>query len=333
VKRWTNQILFALLGIAFTTGWLAFFYDSAPSRWSLIVHATSGYAIVALTPWKSVIARRGIRRRRPGWWLSLALTVSVITSILAGIVHSTGLLLAVGDVSAMEVHVGAALVAVPLAVWHLAARWIPVRAVDLSRRNLLRTGAVMAAAAATYASTEGLMRLLPLPGAQRRLTGSYELGSLQADALPVTQWLFDSVPVVDSGTWRLELRAGGLRRWTYAELLAFDDRLRATLDCTGGFYSVQDWSGVWLSRLLPSGVSGSSMHVRSITGYDRRFPLREASQLLLATRLGGVPLQPGHGFPVRVIAPGRRGYWWVKWVTAITVDDLPAWWQLPFPVQ
>ena len=177
------------------------------------------------------------------------------------------------------------------------------------------------------------MRLLPLPGAQRRLTGSYELGSLQADALPVTQWLFDSVPVVDSGTWRLELRAGGLRRWTYAELLAFDDRLRATLDCTGGFYSVQDWSGVWLSRLLPSGVSGSSMHVRSITGYDRRFPLREASQLLLATRLGGVPLQPGHGFPVRVIAPGRRGYWWVKWVTAITVDDLPAWWQLPFPVQ
>ena len=96
---------------------------------------------------------------------------------------------------------------------------------------------------------------------------------------------------------------------------------------------MQDWSGVWLSRLLPSGVSGSSMHVRSITGYDRRFPLREASQLLLATRLGGVPLQPGHGFPVRVIAPGRRGYWWVKWVTAITVDDLPAWWQLPFPVQ
>jgi hypothetical protein len=56
-KRWTNQVLFAVLGIAFTTGWLAFFYDSAPSRWSLILHASSGYAILALTPWKSVMRR------------------------------------------------------------------------------------------------------------------------------------------------------------------------------------------------------------------------------------------------------------------------------------
>ena len=66
MKRWTNLALFVLLGVAFVTGWVAFFYALAPSRWSLIVHATSGYAIVALTPWKSVIAVRGVQRRRPG---------------------------------------------------------------------------------------------------------------------------------------------------------------------------------------------------------------------------------------------------------------------------
>jgi len=142
-----------------------------------------------------------------------------------------------------------------------------------------------------------------------------------------------------------------VREWTYGELLAFDDRVQATLDCTGGFYSTQDWSGVWLSRLLspsplageagssPSPLAGEgrgggfSIHVRSLTGYDRRFDLGEASRLLIATNLGGMPLDPGHGFPVRIVAPDRRGYWWVKWVTAITIDELPSWLQLPFPIQ
>src|SRR5207253_10997108 len=94
MKRWTNLALFVLLGLAFTSGWVAFFYGTAPSRASLILHAASGYAIVALTPWKAVIAARGIQRRRPGWWASLLFTGLVIASIGAGIMHSTGLLLA-----------------------------------------------------------------------------------------------------------------------------------------------------------------------------------------------------------------------------------------------
>lgn len=334
MKRWTNLALFVLLGLAFITGWVAFFYSTAPSRASLIVHAVSGYAIVALTPWKAVIAAHGIQRRRPGWWASLVFTLLVVVSVLAGILHSTGLLVAAGPFSAMEVHVGAALAAIPFVVWHVIARRIPVRAVDLSRRSLLRAGTLAASAGLAYSAGEVAVRLLSLPGSTRRLTGSYEYGSLQPSLLPVTQWLFDSVPFVDPAAWRLTVRAGqGVREWTYAELLAFDDRLRATLDCTGGFYSTQDWSGVWLSRLLPGGEGEGSLRVRSCTGYDRRFAVEEAERLLIATRLGGMPLDPGHGFPVRIVAPDRRGYWWVKWVTAITIDELPSWWQLPFPLQ
>jgi DMSO/TMAO reductase YedYZ molybdopterin-dependent catalytic subunit len=343
MKRWINLALFGLLGLAFITGWVAFFYGTAPSRWSLIVHASSGYAIVALTPWKAVIAAHGIQRRRPGWWGSLIFTGLVIASVAAGILHSTGLLVSVGAISAMEVHVGAALVAIPFVAWHVVARRIPIRAVDLSRRSLLRAGALLTGAGLSYAAGEGVVRLLTLPGSTRRFTGSYEYGSLQPTQLPVTQWIADPVPAIDPKTWRLTIRAGaGIRDWTYDELLAFDDGVRATLDCTGGFYSTQDWSGVWLRRLLNSSPSplagegrggGSSLHVRSSTGYDRRFALRDAGRLLIATRLGGMPLDPGHGFPVRLVAPDRRGYWWVKWVTGITVDALPSWWQLPFPIQ
>ena len=334
MKRWTNLALFVLLGLAFTTGWVAFFYSTAPSRVSLVVHAVSGYAIVALTPWKAVIAAHGIRRRRPGWWASLVFTGLVITSVLAGISHSTGVLLWIGPFSAMEIHVGAALAAIPFVGWHVIARRIPMRAVDLSRRSLLRAGTLAASAGLTYGAGELVVRLLSLPGSTRRFTGSYEYGSLQPAQLPVTQWLFDAVPSIDPSAWRLTVRVGNaMRQWTYPELLAFDDRVQATLDCTGGFYSTQDWSGAWLGRLLPAQTVHGSIHAVSLTGCDRRFAIEEAGRLLIATRLGGMALDPGHGFPVRIVAPDRRGYWWVKWVSSITIDDLPAWWQLPFPVQ
>jgi DMSO/TMAO reductase YedYZ molybdopterin-dependent catalytic subunit len=337
MKRWTNLALFVLLGLAFVSGWVALFYDTAPSRASLILHAVSGYAIVALTPWKAVIAAHGIERRRPGWWASLLFTGLVIVSIGAGVLHSTGLLLGVGAISAMEVHIGAALAAVPFVIWHVITRRIPVRAVDLSRRSLLRAGAVLAGAGLVYGAGEATVRLLRLPGSLRRFTGSYESGSLQAAQLPVTQWLFDAVPAIDPATWRLAVQSGEtIREWTYDELLRFDDRVQATLDCTGGFYSTQDWSGVWLSRLLdiaPSSGAGRSLHVRSSTGYDRRFAAGDANRLLIATRLSGMPLDPGHGFPARLVAPDLRGYWWVKWLSTITLDDLPSWWQLPFPAQ
>ena len=138
MKRWTNLALFVAMALAFLTGWLAFFYAGAPSRGSLILHAISGYAIIALTPWKSVIAAHGLRRRGAGWWASLVLTGLVVISVLAGLLHSSGLLIAYGPFSAMEVHVGAALIALPFAIWHVVARRIPARAVDFSRRSLLR---------------------------------------------------------------------------------------------------------------------------------------------------------------------------------------------------
>jgi DMSO/TMAO reductase YedYZ molybdopterin-dependent catalytic subunit len=52
----------------------------------------------------------------------------------------------------------------------------------------------------------------------------------------------------------------------------------------------------------------------------------------VATRVGGAPLSVGHGFPARLVAPGRRGFWWVKWVDRIELRSTPWWWQPPFPV-
>jgi len=332
--RRTNLGLLVLLAVAFATGWLGFAYGTAPARWTLVVHAVGGFAIMALLPWKSIVARRGFRRRRPGRWASILLAVLVLASLAGGLLHSTGLLRWWGPYTAMELHVGAAIAAVPFAVWHLAARPIRPRAFDLNRRNLLRGGAVVSAAAAGYALSELAVRVTRLPGAGRRFTGSYEVGSFDPELMPVSSWMFDAVPQIDPEPWRLRLITPlGIRDLTYAALQEFDDRLRCALDCTGGFWSEQDWSGVFVSRLLPTLSTASSIRVLSHTGYDRRFAVDHLPQLLLATRMGGRPLSADHGAPVRLVAPGRRGFWWVKWVSVIELDTLPYWWQPPFPLQ
>jgi hypothetical protein len=325
----TNLALVALLAVAFFTGWVAFAYATAPARWALTVHAAGGFAILALLPWKSMIARRGLGRPRPGRWASILFGALVLVSLVAGLMHSTGLLVYIGPLTAMDFHVGAAIAAVPLAIWHVVARRVRVRPTDLSRRSVLRGGAVVAGAAFAYGASEVVVRAAGMPGAARRFTGSYEAGSFVPAAMPVSSWMFDAIPRIDRSAWRLT--AGG-HTWSYDELAAIDDRLTATLDCTGGFYSTQEWAGARLDRLIGK-ADGSSIRVVSATGYDRRFPVDRAGSMLLATRIGGQELDPGHGFPARLIVPDARGFHWVKWVSAIEVDDLPHWWQSPFPLQ
>jgi hypothetical protein len=331
--RRTNLALLMLLAVALGTGALAY---GIGSRWAspvVIAHGVAGLGIILLAPWKSVVARRGLRRRRPGNWASVALAALVALAVAFGVLHASGAAVEVGPVTAMQLHVGCALLSIPLALWHVVARRVRVRPTDLSRRSLLRAGALLGGAGVVYAATEGLARVASLPGADRRFTGSHERGSFRPREMPITQWLNDPVPLVETPSWRLVVRTGNAERaWTWEELDGFGDRVRATIDCTGGWYAVQDWAGVRLSRLVPDPGEARSVVVRSVTGYPRRFPVGDLHRILVATRAGGRPLDPGHGFPARIVAPGRRGFWWVKWIESIDVSDAPWWWQWPFPL-
>jgi DMSO/TMAO reductase YedYZ molybdopterin-dependent catalytic subunit len=79
-------------------------------------------------------------------------------------------------------------------------------------------------------------------------------------------------------------------------------------------------------------ATGRSIRVGSATGYHRLFAVDAVDDMYLAVGYGGDPLHDGHGAPVRLIAPGRRGYWWVKWVTSVEPDDRPSWLQSPLPL-
>jgi hypothetical protein len=330
--RRTNLALLAAIAAAFATGVLAFGLGTPRGRVAVVAHGVAGLVLVLLAPWKSLIVRRSLARRRHGTGGSLLFLALVLVALAAGILHSTGLARTLGPLTAMQVHVGAALACVPLALSHVAARRVRVHSTDVARRQLLKAGAVVGASGVVYGALEVGVRVLSLPGASRRATGSYETGSLQPARMPVTQWLNDRVPDIDRGAWRLRVETALERRvLAYDDLSAYRHRRRAVVDCTGGWWAEQDWEGVWLATLLGP-VEGRSINVSSVTGYGRRFPLGDASSLLLATRVGGAPLSAGHGAPLRLVAPGRRGFWWVKWVSAIAVDDRPWWWQSPFPL-
>ncbi len=331
--RGTNLALLALVPLALATGVLAFAVGSGWARWVVVAHGVAGFAILGLSPWKSVVIHRGVRRRRPGRSASMALTGLVAVATATGILHSTGLAVSVAGITLMQVHVASALCSLPFAAWHVMARRVRPRITDLSRRTFLRSGIVVGGAALGYGGVQGLLRLTGLPGGDRRFTGSYEAGSFDPDSMPVTEWLDDSVPAVDPESWALRVEAGAMGgTYRYSGLSAFDDRVRAVIDCTGGWFAEQEWEGVRLDRLLPGWEQARSIEVHSVTGYSRRFPAADAPSLLLALRAGRRPLAAGHGFPARVVAPGRRGFWWVKWVDAVELSSTPWWWQPPFPL-
>ena len=328
--RRTNLALLALLPLAVLSGAITFLVGGGPIGLVVIAHGVIGLTLVVLVPWKSVIIRRGLRRPRPGRITSILLAVTVVLALLSGLAHSTGLLIEGLGVTALQVHVGAALVMLIPAALHVRRRRIRPRATDLSRRFVFRGALVIAAAGALYAALDGTVALFGWPGARRRATGSYELASGDPDRMPNTSWLFDTVPPIQVAWHLTVVSAGESRDWAANELLPFGDDVTAILDCTGGWWSEQTWTGVRVARLLPRGATGS-VQVTSATGYTRRLPLTD--DLLLATSVGGSPLTSGHGAPLRLVVPGRRGFHWVKWVVRIEHDDRPWWLELPVPLQ
>ena len=336
--RRTNVAILAVLTAALASGVLAFAVGNEfAARIVVAAHGILGLCLVVLTPWKAVIARRGLRRsgRRPGRGTSIALAVVVLIVVGTGIAHALGYTGPVLGVSSMQLHVGSAIAATALAVAHVWRRRQRPRPADLSRRTVLRTGAVVGGGVLFWSAVEATAAVASLPGADRRSTGSYERGTDEPVRMPVTQWLLDSVPTIDPATFRLEVVAGD--RMVDVDLSDLDgpDAVRAVLDCTGGWYAGQDWRGVHVDHLLQRALGplsrGRSIDVTSVTGYRRRLPLSDAPDLLLATQVAGRPLSAGHGAPVRLVAPGRRGFWWVKWVTRIEIVDAPWWLQPPFP--
>ena len=345
--RSTNLAILVLLLLELASGVAGFLVATPSGRWVFWLHSTAGFTLLLLVVWKWRVILGSFAHRTVGPWAMLPamMTLLFVASLTSGLLWATvGLppvrVPLVGRTTGLTLHVALSLALVPLFVYHLAVRWPRPRRVDVaSRRAALRLMALALLGAVAWRGTEAASAALALSGARRRFTGSRQRDSHEGNRHPVTNWLTDRTQRVRPDQWRLSVR-GEVETavaLTYEELIELGtvDRV-ALLDCTGGWYTVQRWSGVPLAELLRRsrvGADARSVVVRSRTGYARRFGLDAARDLLLATHVEGERLSAAHGFPVRLVAPGRRGYHWVKWVESVEVSAHSPWWQSPLPLQ
>ncbi len=322
--RRVDLVLGLLLLAGVVTGIAA---NTVGVNWPLDImqlHAGAALAILLIAPWKYVVVRRGLsrrRRRRSVKTLSLVLLGLTLVTIVSGLIHSTGHLEFLGPFTLMQIHVAAAFGALAAVLGHFLLHAVRPRRADADRRALLRFGLLGGAAAVATAvwDTAG--------ATTRRFTGS-----VPKDRPEVTSWINDAVPHLDPDQWRLRV---GAATFDLDTVLAWKhERFGAVLDCTSGWYTGQQWDGVRLSVVLAAAgvTAGRSVEVRSVTGFSRWFGASTLDDVWLVTGMAGFPLAYGHGYPARIVAPGRRGFWWVKWVSDIQSSDRRPWTQPVFPL-
>ncbi len=142
-------------------------------------------------------------------------------------------------------------------------------------------------------------------------------------------------PTTNIDLWRLEVT--GLVKnpgtYTFTEVQQLPSTSRAiTLQCisssvSGHLISTAIWQGVTLRSLLEKhgGVLSNASYVAfySVDGYNTSLPLNEVlmEDPLLAWRMNGVDLPQRHGYPMRVLIPGRYGEENPKWLTRVELTD------------
>jgi DMSO/TMAO reductase YedYZ molybdopterin-dependent catalytic subunit len=165
------------------------------------------------------------------------------------------------------------------------------------------------------------------------------------------------IPAIHPESWRLEV-GGSVRS---ALSLSLDDirsrtarTLPVTMECAGNgrarleprplsqpwlveAIGTAEWTGTPLKGVLDeAGLDADTVELvftgadRGVQGevehdYARSLPLGEAirPEVLLAYEMNGQPLEPQHGFPLRLLVPGWYGMTSVKWLTRIDAVTEP----------
>jgi Oxidoreductase molybdopterin binding domain len=302
------------------------------------IHRIAGWALILLIPWKSAIVlrslSRGLGRRLEHNILivvSVLLTIATLTILILGVLWTWQIgpyyvWLGPYAYSGIGWHWGIALGLAPFFLIHVWRRWPHPKKVDfMSRRQALKLMGIGVTALASWGVAETLAKTIARTGAPRRFTGSREEGSFAGNAHPVTTAPGEGKIKLDPDTWILQV-TGAVRTpltLTYEDVLALStSEVTATLDCTGGWYTVQTWRGISLVELLtPAGIRPEAIGIvlRGIADYTAPFTLAQAEEILLATHVGEEILNHVHGFPLRAVIPSRRGWHWVKWMTEVEV--------------
>ncbi len=334
--RLVDWSLLILVLVEAFTGLLSFLHGRPENGWLFVLHGVLGLSIVLLLVWKlqRVWVRLVDRRRWDGaTWAAVTALAAVLLVLTSGLLWTT-MQWPLGYPNGLNLHVVFGLTLAVLVVLHMLLRYKPLQRRDFAGRRTLLSGlAVVATGGILWTGQQEMARAAGLPGGRRRFSGSRAVGLQPGLTFPATMWMLDNPAPYAGDSWQLDVTGSVAQvlRLSWPELAAGPRRtVTAVLDCTSGWYTQQNWQGIpvaWLleqARPLSTAVAVSFV---SATGYRWSVPLAEAQTLLLATHVGDVALDHGHGAPLRLVAPGRRGFQWVKWVREVRVLTAPDWGQ------
>lgn len=129
--------------------------------------------------------------------------------------------------------------------------------------------------------------------------------------------------------WALTVAGPSVSRtFSRAELIALGQtEARLPISCVEGWSQMATWKGVRMRDLLAAVQVDPDVHVR-VTSLERHGGYRIMEMgpeytadptTLIALELNGEKLDLEHGFPARIIAPGRPGVLQTKWIERIEV--------------
>jgi DMSO/TMAO reductase YedYZ molybdopterin-dependent catalytic subunit len=141
-------------------------------------------------------------------------------------------------------------------------------------------------------------------------------------------------PKIDAKTWRMEVSGlvANPATYTYEDIVNMpQETVYAVLETIsnppgGRLIGNAVWTGVPFSHLLEQvrpKPSVLEVVFKCEDGYSTSITLEEAQKegVLLCYRVNGETLLPQHGFPVRLVVPGKYGMKWPKWINEIEFVD------------
>ena len=206
---------------------------------------------------------------------------------------------------------------------------------SLPRRAFLRGGGALAGAVAAGCGTEAL------PAGELCDDGALEPVT-DNDDFYITSFIIAERPTqAEADAWALTLggltvdgEAGQEREVALADLVATGgEEVEHTLCCIGDrrgtLMGNAWWRGMRLTEVLADlgaepDADATHLVFTCHDGYRTTIPLADLDgRLMLVWEMNGEPLPEDHGFPVRMLTPGRFGTKNPKWVQGIAFEQEP----------
>jgi DMSO/TMAO reductase YedYZ molybdopterin-dependent catalytic subunit len=136
---------------------------------------------------------------------------------------------------------------------------------------------------------------------------------------------------------RIDGKVSAPRSYNYSAVVDEHQHYRkvVTLNCVEGWSVTILWDGIRVRDLLDeAGLDPGAKTVRfyASDGYTTMFPLSYIleNNVMIAYAMNNVTLPPERGYPFQLVAEGKWGYKWIKWITRIEVSEdvfLSGYWE------